>query len=490
MKNRIIALVVAIFLLLFSSFLHAQITFERWYDITTVDRGSSVDQTFDGGYIITGETIESGIHDIYLMKTDSLGNILWQQTYGGPFSERAASVKQLNDYGFVVVGTTRSFGAGGSDVYVIRTDSIGDTIWTRTYGDTSYDHGHNIIQTNDCFLIVGFTGSYGLNGDIYVLKIDSLGDTIWTKAYGGIAQDGGWDIVETPDGGFIIAGYTLSFGGWLANVYIVKIDSLGDTLWTKAYGGNDNDEGFSITKAIDGGYVISGYTESFGAGEVDFYLLKINSVGDTLWTRTYGGSLSDFGSKVIQSSEGNGYLISGSSESFGAGGRDVFLVKTNVNGDTLWTRTYGGNFHDGGKAEKVTMDGGYIIVGSTQSFGVDTFDIYLIKTDSEGNVAGIQEQPDQRQKNTNTKLTYHPNPFSSEVRIQVSEVRKTDSNINLQIFDVTGRRVREFILYPSSFILPAKLEWDGRDEAGMVLPPGIYFLKLNGKPVGKVVKVR
>ena len=185
-----------------------------------------------------------------------------------------------------------------------------DTLWTRTYGGSDFDKGYSVQQTQDGgFIIVGFTESYGAGGeDVYLIKTDENGDTLWTRTYGGSSDDMGNSVQETTDGGFIIAGYTYSYGAGGSGVYLIRTDSLGDTLWTRTYGGSDDDYGYSVQQCQDGGFIIAGKTESYGAGYYDVYLIRTDSMGDTLWTKTYGGSDDDEGYSVQQCQDG-GFII-------------------------------------------------------------------------------------------------------------------------------------------------------------------------------------
>jgi len=372
----------------------------RTYGGSREDRGYSVQQTSDGGYIIAGgtESFGAGGYDVYLLKTDSSGDTLWTRTYGGSDSDWGFSVQQTSDGGYIIAGYTYSFGAGERDVYLLKTDSSGDTLWTRTYGGSREDRGYSVQQTSDGrYIIAGYTQSFGeINGDVYLLKTDSSGDTLWTRTYGGSREDRGYSVQQTSDGGYIIAGGTESFGAGERDVYLVKTDSSGDTLWTRTYGGSYQDQGFSLQQTSDGGYIIAGVTRSFGAGGYDVYFVKTDSSADTLWTRTYGGSDYDWGLSVQQTSDG-GYIIAGVTESFGAGNYDVYLLKTDSSGDTLWTRTYGGSDDDRGRSVQQTSDGGYVIAGYTGSFGAGYSDVYLVKVSGEPlqPVVSIDLVPDQ-----------------------------------------------------------------------------------------------
>jgi hypothetical protein len=365
----------------------SQITFEKTYGGTLSDAGFSVHQIKDGGFIIAGYTwsFGSGWSDVYLIKTDPFGDTLWTKTYGDVSGDRGLSVRQTSDSGFIITGSKRTFSGGYIDVYLIKTDSFGDTLWTKTFGGHKYDYGSSVQQTSDGgFVIAGGTASFGAGGwDVYLIKTDSFGDTLWTRTFGSSSSDRSFSVQETSDGGFIIAGWTASFGAIKADVYIIRTDSSGDSLWTKTYGGSSYDFGNFVQQTSDGGFVIAGYTYSFGAGSIDIYLIRTNTLGDTLWTRTYGGTSNDFGNSVQQTSDG-GFIISGRTESFGAGLNDVYLIKINSIGDTLWTRTFGGADEEWGNAVEQTTDGGFIIVGLTQSFGSGQSDVYLIKTEPFG----------------------------------------------------------------------------------------------------------
>jgi hypothetical protein len=297
------------------------------------------------------------------------------------------SVQQTTDGGYIVAGDTRSFGAGGYDVYLIKTDSTGDTLWSRTYGGSYNDYGFSVQQTTDGgYIVAGITSSFGAGGyDVYLIKTDSLGDTLWTRTYGGSSNDDGSSVQQTTDGGYIVGGRTLSFGAGNFDVYLIKTDSIGDTLWTRTYGGSQHDDEWSVQQTTDGGYIVAGFTYSFGAGQGDVYLVKTDSLGDTLWTRTYGGNQNDdmWSVSVRQTTDG-GYIVVGVTGSVNV---DVYLIKTDSLGDTLWSRTYGGPYYydDWGVAVQQTTDGGYIVAGYTESFGAGDFDVMLTKLDSLGN---------------------------------------------------------------------------------------------------------
>jgi hypothetical protein len=356
--------------------LSVALSWTRTFGGANLEEGFSVQQTTDGGYIIAGLTSSFGADDVYLIKTDTLGDTLWTRTYGGTAIEEGRSVQQTSDGGYIIVGLTESFGAGTPDhpnVYLIKTNAQGDTLWTRTYGGSLYEVGYWVQQTTDGgYIIAGAVE----NGGAWLVKTDASGDALWTRTY---ANCRFYSVLQTADGGYVITGERHS------GVYLVKTDASGDTLWTRTYGGPYYEVGRSVQQTADGGYIIAGKTPSFGAGHDDVYLIKTNAQGDTLWTRTYGGTGSDEGYSVQQTSDG-GYIIAGYTTSFGAGHADVYLIKTDAQSDTLWTRTYGGQHSDRAYSVQQTIDGGYIVAGATASYGAGFIDVWLIKTDADGNV--------------------------------------------------------------------------------------------------------
>jgi hypothetical protein len=361
-------------------------TFSEW--------ANSVAQTSDGGYIIGGTAYHHnpGILDFCLLKTNSQGDQLWSRYYGNIKNDYGNSVQQTADGGYIIAGIITIPSAEGyhQDFYLVKTDSQGDALWTRTYGGSSNDGANSVQQTADGgYIMAGGTSSFGAGrGDFYLVKTDSLGDTLWTRTYGGSDDDGASSVQQTADGGYIVAGSTSSFGVG-GDFYLVKTNSSGYTLWTRTYGGSAGDRANSVQQTADGGYIVAGSTSSFGAAG-DFYLVKTDSSGDTLWTRNYGGSSGD-GANSVQRTADGGYIMAGYTWSFGAGGCDFYLVKTDSIGDTLWTRTYGGTNYDGANSVQQTTDGGYVVAGHTSSFGAGAPEgnpsMYLVKTGPEFRVS-------------------------------------------------------------------------------------------------------
>jgi hypothetical protein len=233
-----------------------------------------VQQTTDGGYIIGGWTeISDPVlpldSNVYLIKTDSNGNRLWKKTFGGGFFNCGRSVQQTTDGGYIIAGDR------GSGIYLIKTDSDGNELWSKTFGGSSWESGYSVQQTTDGgYIIAGDTDSFGAgNHDVYLIKTDPDGNELWSKTFGGSSEDFGYSVQQTADGGYIIAGETGSFGAGYGDVYLIKTDSNGNELWSRAFGGSSWDYGRSVQQTADGGYIIAGETGSFGAGYGDVYLI-------------------------------------------------------------------------------------------------------------------------------------------------------------------------------------------------------------------------
>jgi len=354
---------------------------------SNIDVGYCVQQTTDEGYIISGYTRSYGAsgHNIWLIKTDSTGVELWNKTFGGSSDDEGQSVQQTSDGGYIIAGWTQSYGSGSKDLWLIKTDSAGNEQWNKLFGGTYDDGATSVRQTTDGgYVISGYTSSYGAGSvDAWLIKTDSLGNQEWQKPLGGLSSDGAWCVQQTTDGGYILTGWTYSYGpGAIGNLWLVKTDSLGNQQWNKAFGGTDVDRGYYVSQTTDGGYIITGYTDSFGAGLYDMWLIKTDSSGNEQWSKTFGGSGRDYGNSVQQTYSG-GYIITGYTLSYGAGNEDVWLVKTDSLGNKVWDETFGGTSSDVGYLGQQTTEGGYIVTGHTLSYGAGVHDVWLLKIESD-----------------------------------------------------------------------------------------------------------
>jgi len=351
------------------------------------DETYSLVKTSDGGYALAGYTNSSGAgsYDFWLVKTDSSGTKQWNQTYGGSNDEGAFSVIQTNDTGYAVAGITTSYGAGETDAWLVKTDSSGTMQWSQTYGGSGDDETYSLVKTSDGgYALAGYTNSSGAGGDdFWLVKTNSSGSMVWNQTYGGTGDEQASSVIQTSDGGYALAGYTTSFGAGDYDFWLVRTDSSGNMLWNRTYGSAGDDEAECVIQTGDG-YALAGLTNSTGAGGLDFWLVKTDSNGTPQWNRTYGGAGDEAANALLQTSD-TGYALAGWTTSYGAGGYDFWLVKTDSSGTMQWSKTYGGGGDDAAFSLVLTSDGGYALAGFTGSYGAGDYDGFLVKTDSSGN---------------------------------------------------------------------------------------------------------
>lgn len=342
--------------------LQPPIEWEKTYGSPFAGSSYYVQQTSDGGFIATGVLFTTGGADpeLYLVKTDAGGELQWSQTYGGasPF-DCGYCVQQTSEGGYIIAGVYHGWG-----LWLIKTYSNGNQQWNKIFNSSNFDTAFYVQQTGDGGYVIagGYTYTPG-PPDMWIIKTDSFGNQQWERKVGGGNAEYGHCIRQTTDGGYIVVGYTDSYGAGLEDTRLVKLDSGGNISWIQDYGGTLDDRGNSVRQTNDGGYIIAGYTKSFGAGGSDVYLIKTDGSGNLLWSQTFGGGNDDEGNSVRQTSDG-GYLICGTTQSFGSGNTDIYLIKTDSNGVKLWDKILGGTGFDFGQCADETTDGGYIITGT------------------------------------------------------------------------------------------------------------------------------
>jgi hypothetical protein len=255
----------------------------------------------------------------------------------------------------------------------------------RTVGGINVEIAKSIIRTTDGgYAVAGYTGSFGAGlYDAYIVKLDGNGTLQWTRTVGGANFEIAYSIIQTTDGGYAVAGETNTFGAGGYDFYIVKLDGSGTLQWSKTIGGTNNDNARSIIQTTDGGYAVAGSTNSYGAGLYDMYIVKLSSSGALQWNKTIGGANNDYGNSIIQSTDG-GYAVAGETNSFGAGGYDFFIVKLDGSGTLQWSKTIGGANDDQVYSIIQSTDGGYAVAGTTGSFGAGVYDMYIVKLSSIG----------------------------------------------------------------------------------------------------------
>jgi len=353
----------------------AQGTFQKTYGGGTA---YDIKKTSDGNLIVTGDPC-------FLLKIDQNGSVLWYKAYSSPAGGlTGASVEQTNDGGFIIGGTL-NFGTPTSEVLLLKTDANGNPQWAKTYGGYMDDYGSEAKQTLDGgYVIVGSARSFGTNfDDIYVIKTDGNGNLQWSKDIADSpidVVDHGNSIVQSVDSGYVIAGYIDNPLGNNNDVGLIKVDKTGSLVWAKSYGGTGDDMAYSLITTSDGGYAVVGYTQSFGAGWTDAYIIKTDSAGNLSWSKTFGSVYGDEAHSVEEITSGN-YFLSGFGTSANFLGRGATGIKLNANGDTVWAKVYGDQGEVGWAAK--VINNSYLIIGNSQSLLPD--DVYVVKSDSLGN---------------------------------------------------------------------------------------------------------
>lgn len=353
------------------------------------DIGHCVCPAHNGNFIIVGETSSfgAGLSDVYLAEVDQTGGVVWSQTYGAAGTDIGYSAIATDDGGYVIAGESNSFAPDQpSDFYLVKTDGAGNLSWQKTYSGGDIESSHSVLQTADGGFIITGTRVTDGGSDIYAVKTNLSGDSVWARRYyTEVVFAQGQSVALAPGGGFVFVG---SAGGGDAgdNILIVFADSLGNQTNQKPFDNDTQGNAIRIAPAIGGGYIIIGNTSSKGAGMNDIYVVKMDINGTFRWTKTYGLAGQDFGFGISPTRD-LGFILVGGTQTVGAQFSNVDLRKIDANGAQKWYMTYGGTGDDVGYCVKPADDGGYIAVGYTTSSGAGGKDIYLIKTDSDGLVS-------------------------------------------------------------------------------------------------------
>ncbi len=447
------------FFLLLHGVVHGQITFQKTFGGSRHDFGLSVEQTSDGGYILFGETesFGQGAWDFYLVKTDQHGQKLWDKTFGRENYDLGLSVQQTRDGGYILCGAFSGF--GNDSVALIKTDAQGSELWTKLYrGSVIRDVGRFVQQTaDDGFIIAGFNGGHP-EENVLLIKTDSDGNEEWIKTYERIGAQFGNGVKQTSDGGYIIVGQTNHRTLTGSDVYLLRIDPAGDTLWTKTYGTTDAQSGRSICIAPDGGFVILGDNQS---NVQDLLMIKTDDSGHEEWSKNFGGDGQDIGYCIQPTSDG-GYILSGTKYDIDNHSADMYAVKTNSEGEMEWDNVYPKNQISDGVSVQQTTDHGFVILGTTtRIIGNDSeSDLYLVKTDSLG-VTSSAPNP-----GPGILISAFPNPFTEFTLIQFEN--SAHVAYTLVLFDTQSRLIRKI-----ENVTDSEIRIDKEN-----LVPGMYIFQL------------
>lgn len=441
----------------------AQVTFERTYGGPEADLGFSVQQTMDGGYALFGVTWNTGGNgaDMYLVKTDASGATLWEHTYGGIDANMGYGAQETSDGGFILCGM---FGGFGTDTLtLVRTDAAGEALWTRGYrGALGRDIGYSVLQTSDGgFAVCGFMENGDEAEDVFVVRTDAEGDTLWTSAVDLGGSEAGWCIRGTDDEGFIVVANSFTFADPDGEIHLIRFNADGDTLWTRTYAAPGPDESHGLWMTSDGGFIIA---DGNGYPSRDIMLIRTDAAGVELWRRVHA-TAGDEMPLDIEETEGGGFICAGRKEDPLTGHIRMHLLRTDADGFMEWERTFPRGIFSEAQALDRTTDGGYVLLGQTADtlVGQAMTDLFLVKTDGAG-YSGIGAAVD-----VVPSISVFPNPCATDVlHVRIPDGARAD----LLLLDATGRVVRRAV---NATLANGSSGWD---LGG--LPTGAYELVVTG----------
>ncbi len=507
--------------LAFSCFGQGTIQWQNSFGGSDTEFGNSIRQTFDGGFIVLGESISDDgdvtathtNYEYWIIKISNSGLLEWQKTLGGSNAEIGLSVRQCTDSGYILAGYTGSYDGnitynhGDRDFWIVKLDVDGNMEWQRTLGGSYTDFAYDIEQTSDDgFIVTGesnsvdgdVTGNHG-NDDIWVVKLDSLGNIIWQNSFGGSQTDRSRGIRQTNEGGYIVAGETSSNDGDVTGLHggydfwIVKLSDVGAIEWTKTLGGSNHDYAMEIKQTFDGGFIMVGESNS-NDGDVtgnhgigDYWVVKVDSLGNIEWSKSYGGTSADVPLSVIQTRD-SGIVVAGYSSSTdfditnNNGNSDVWILKLDQSGSLLWQSTYGGAGFEQAMSVIECFDGALACVGFSEYISGDvtinhgSFDYWVLKLSTS---TGLSESSIDFMK----PIIYpQPITFSSVISFDLLHSEK----LKIQIYDIQNK-----LIFESKKDLQFK---NGHNEIALTniyeghLNSGIYYSKLIGDNFSRIIK--
>ena len=364
------------------------------------DVGKEINSFSDGSFLLSNETqsFGKGGKDIWLIKIDSNGKIIWESTVGGKTDEYAGSTKLKSDKEIFISGHKlmknkisfrsllflKSNNKNNINAFIVKLNYKGKVVWQRDTFEDEKSSVPFITVLGKSILIAGQKSTiYNGNGDAWIALLNKDGEKVWEDSFGGRGADGGNDVLGTSDGGYISVGYTNAYGSGKNDVWIIKTDFNGEKQWSRVYGGKLDDYGWGVTESDDGGYVIAGETFSFGSGQSDIYLLKIDSNGNMKWNTTFGGLAEDVAYSVVNSNDG-GFIVAAQTKSYGKGGSDGMIVKFDSKGIKQWNRLFGGKGLDYLKSITVDSLKGYILAGGSRSFNDGDNQGWVLSVNNDG----------------------------------------------------------------------------------------------------------
>jgi len=454
----------------------AQITWRRTYGGFGTDQAASVRQVSDGGYIIAGSTgsFGNGASDIYVVRVDEMGLPLWSRTYGGPGVETGVACRELAD-GFIIAGTVSPGPYGGYDMMLVRTDQQGSPLWERFHGTSDWDILNGMDVLDDGFVLAGI--SYGMGypmGNGCIVRTDADGHEVWRTALGGIHRVECRGVLGTSDGGFIVVG-GMGTEARQEDGFFTKLDAEGVEQWTTPVGGDSTDYLHSVVEVEGAGYVAIGATRSQIETQ-QIHMVMVDLDGQVVWER-FIGSGADAGGTELQRGHGANEFVFTGYNTLNLGARDMILTRTDLGG---WWQS-GFNYGDGRTADgysvDVTDDGGYVVAGWAEGYGPGIRAMYVVKTDQDLQTASLTVNPyidplPVEEVPAPEWVRVHPNPARPGEIVHVSGGAMPGAIVRL--FDAHGRCLTQDVLFDAGFTAPD-------------LADGWYVLELGGAP-GRVVR--
>jgi hypothetical protein len=410
------------------------------------DHGNHIIKTFDGGYMFCGEAA-NGNADVYYIKTDSCGILEWSKSIVDSLHKNQANcIAQTSDSGYVIMGTfDNDYGNSDPLAWLIRTNKYGDTLWTRKYARGQWsDWGFSVfVKPNGNYIIGMVSDDMTAINPVTVFETDTAGNEIWSSVMNGSTYFGGYasQYFQTSDGGTITA-TTNTLNS--SQIIVAKVDSAGNNIFYRSYGDMSPSgyafDGLGICESSDSGFIMVGSTNFYSGGiDYDFYWMKLNATGDSLWSKHYGGIGSD-GLMSVRKLPGGGFIVAGNTNSFGNGGFDVILIRINDSGDTLWTKTIGGSGNETIRFLELTNSGGFVMVGDSADAWGGT-DVWLLRTDSLGNILPTCDNTTDISNvfQLNDVFVY-PNPVSEKLYFSIAG----EKILKIRLVDIQGRLLSEY----------------------------------------------
>jgi len=425
-KRLSVTIFLIIFIMLSVNIVNAEeeivVEWQKTYGKELLDTASDFTRTIGGGYLIIGthrDNYQSPNKIIWLIKISEDGTMIWNQTYIGNSDSMGYGISQTSDLGYILVAEqteTKGPDDWPPDLWLIKTDSIGNIEWNKTYGGDDIDECYRVIQTNDAgYLAVGGSCSYAIGGrDGWILKTDSNGEELWNKSFGGLSYDVFSEVKQLIDSSILLAGTSITDNK--KDFWFIKTDKNGNISWEKTYDKGHDETLNSFIQTIDAGYLLIGKRIEYYGDDSDAYIIKTDSEGNEIWNQTYGGSKSEGFTTADITSDG-GYIFTGYTFTNSNGSMDLWVVKTDEEGNKQWEKTVGGEDMDSGGKILQTDDEGYIITGYTKSYGAGNEDIWVLKLNKNST---INNEPDKPEKNGKEKSKGIPGFLLTTVIIAIA----------------------------------------------------------------------